>query len=500
MLAVTHNNASLENFHVRRIGYDISNLAIASVGLAVLDRLEKLSHEHEDELFHLTCFDDDLENDDSMVTDHAVFKRRPLLNMDTVLETEIENGDGEEPFFVGDIGIVVKQFDYWKSLLPRVEPFYAIKCNTDRAILTALNNLGTGFDCASKAEIQTMLDMGVDPSRIIYANPCKPASHIRYAREKGVRMMTFDNLTELVKIKQDYPEAELVLRIVTDDSKSVCRFSVKFGAALSSVEHLLQAAKSMELNVIGVSFHVGSGCNDAAQYNDALKSARFVFDTACQLGYDMSKFHFLDIGGGFPGTEDGIVSFAQIAHVVNDSLDEFFPAAAFPQLRVIAEPGRFFASAAFSLAVCITSCRVMAEKNAASDAVSKKFMYYVNDGVYGSFNCVLFDHAIVKPEVLTQHGRFLSRQPWALRDHDTHACSLWGPTCDSMDCIMKELTLPELDVGDWLSFRNMGAYTMAAASTFNGFPRSKVVYINQEAWRDRAAFAATDAGFGAQSM
>lgn len=487
MLAVTHNNASLESFHVRHLGYDIGNIAIASVGLAVLDRLEKFSSSHgtsepvDDDDFHLTCFDDD--NDENFPTAKTVAKPRTLF-MDSVLEREIEDGDGEEPFFVGDLGIVVKQFDKWKMLLPRVEPFYAIKCNTDKLLLNTLEKLGTGFDCASKAEIQTMLDMGVDPSRIIYANPCKPASHIRYAREKGVRKMTFDNLTELVKIKQDFPEAELVLRIITDDSKSVCRFSVKFGAALSSVEHLLQAAKSMELNVIGVSFHVGSGCYDAAQYHDALKSARFVFDKAQEIGFG-DAFHFLDIGGGFPGMDGTLVTIEQIAGVVNDSLDELFPACDFPFLRVIAEPGRYFASATFALAVCITSCRVTAEKNASTDAImSKKFMYYVNDGVYGSFNCVLFDHAVVEPEVFTQHGRFVSRTGKVDPQQPSFACSLWGPTCDSMDCIMKELELPELDVGDWLVFRNMGAYTMAAASTFNGFPRSKVIYMNQEAWRE----------------
>jgi ornithine decarboxylase len=88
-------------------------------------------------------------------------------------------------------------------------------------VLRTLNALGTGFDCASKGEMQAVLEMGVDPSRIIYANPCKQVSHLRYAAAKNIRMMTFDNADELRKVKLHHPNAQLVLRILTDDSKSV---------------------------------------------------------------------------------------------------------------------------------------------------------------------------------------------------------------------------------------------------------------------------------------
>ena len=364
MIAVTHNNAHLESFISQDLGYDSSSLDLTRVGLAVLE-----------ELGHLAS----TPIDDSKLLDDLVYKKS-TPTVDTVLKSEIANGDGEEPFFIGDMGIVVGQFEKWKRLLPRIEPFYAVKCNTNSSLLCNLEKLGTGFDCASKGEISTMLEMGVDVSRIIYANPCKPSSHIRFAREVGVRRMTFDNLTELVKIKKIFPEAELVLRIVTDDSKSICRFSVKFGAAISSVESLLVAAKAMDLNVVGVSFHVGSGCCDAAQYSDALKNSRYVFDKAQELGF--ANFHLLDIGGGFPGCDEDrtlMVTFPQIAEVVNRDLDLYFPRSLFPNLRVIAEPGRYFASAAFSLAVSITSCRVVSDGKS-----GKKFMYYVNGKWYFS--------------------------------------------------------------------------------------------------------------------
>src|SRR5690606_18716484 len=115
--------------------------------------------------------------------------------------------------------------------------------------------LGTGFDCASKTEIQEILNLGVNPSRIVYAHPCKTASYLRYAAQEGVGLMTFDNVEELQKIKRIYPNARLLLRISTDDSKALCQLSLKYGAPLATVPELLQTAVELSLNVVGVSFH-----------------------------------------------------------------------------------------------------------------------------------------------------------------------------------------------------------------------------------------------------
>lgn len=128
----------------------------------------------------------------------------------------------------------------------------AIKCNPDPLVSRLLASLGCGFDCASKAEIQQVLDLGVEPSRIIYANPCKQASFIRYAEKQNVAKMTFDNAEELYKIKALYPTAQVVLRILTDDSKALCQLGLKFGAPMDRVAPLLQLAKDLELDVIGI--------------------------------------------------------------------------------------------------------------------------------------------------------------------------------------------------------------------------------------------------------
>ena len=163
-----------------------------------------------------------------------------------------------------------------------------MKCNPDPHILSLLLDEGCGFDCASKAEIQMLLDLNCAPERLIYANPCKQASHLRFAAEHNVRLMTFDNKEELFKIKQHHPNAQLVLRIITDDSNALCKLSLKFGACLKTVPELLAVVRELNLDLVGVSFHVGSGCFAVSAFEDAVLRARKVFDIAQDFGFQMN--------------------------------------------------------------------------------------------------------------------------------------------------------------------------------------------------------------------
>jgi len=356
--------------------------------------------------------------------------------------------DKEEAFYFIDLGCVVKQYRQWVKFLPRVQPYYALKCNPNVAITRTLASLGVNFDCASKAEIQQVLGSGVAPNRIIYANPTKMKSHISYAKSSGVKHMTFDNADELTKIADVYPEASLVLRIITDDSNSVCRFSTKFGAPMHQVTGLLKLVKELNLNLVGVSFHVGSGCMSVHSFEAAIRSAHTVFGMAALMGMKLS---LLDIGGGWPGSDyDCAVTFQEIANHIRPILDDLFPA----DVSVIAEPGRYFVAESHTLAVNVFAKRMIPE----TVDEEKRFLYYVNDGVYQSFNCIFFDHVHPTPLVHDLRSRL-----------DMYKCTIFGPTCDSMDCIAKDIYMPELEVGEWLYFKNMGAYTTAAASPFNGF-------------------------------
>lgn len=389
--------------------------------------------------------------------------------MDASRRAVANEPDAEKAFFVADLSQVFGQHERWKVCLPEIQPFYAVKCNPDPYILRLLAALGTGFDCASNGEISQVLAIGgVDPSRIIFANPCKATSFVRNAAKAGVDMMAFDNADELYKIARAHPGAKLVIRILTDDSKSLCAFGIKFGAPFATVTGLLAKAKELELDVIGVSFHVGSGCYDPSAYTDAIMRARAVFDIGRSVGYD---FKLLDVGGGF---EDSL--FEKSASVLTAALDQYFPERR--DLKIIAEPGRFYVSKAFSLATNVIARRApLIEAPSGPEASDHpKIMYYINDGVYGAFNCILYDHQTVHPYVLSLNGSFhvASSEP-------VHCSSVWGPTCDSIDCVCPTTELPSaLRVGDWLGFDNMGAYTVCAASRFNGFEVSNVIYTTGE--------------------
>ncbi|KAI1438871.1 ornithine decarboxylase [Xylaria sp. CBS 124048] len=380
-----------------------------------------------------------------------------------------EPGD-EDTFFVGDLGEVYRQHMRWKKNLPRVKPFYAVKCNPDPKVIQLLAGLGTGFDCASKAEIEQVLNIGVDPSRIIYAQPCKTNSYVRYVATRGVKQMTFDNGDELRKIAKFYPSAELFLRIQTDDSSSMCRLSVKFGASLDATDGLLALAKELGLNVVGLSFHVGSGASDPLAYLKAVQDADFVFKQAQAHGFDMKT---LDVGGGFSGN-----SFEIMANVLRKALDDYFP----PHINIIAEPGRYYVSSAFTIA-----CNIIARRTIENPATGEtSYMLYMNDGLYGNFSSIMFDHQKPAAKILrtgsrTYYDNVLAEAvPEGLYAGAEY--SIWGPTCDGIDRITESIRFErELNVGDWLYFEHMGAYTKCSATKFNGFSNlHDVIYVCSE--------------------
>jgi len=359
-----------------------------------------------------------------------------------------------EPFFIADLGEVVRKYKQWKKNLPRIEPFYAIKSNSDPMLLFILAQLGVNFDVASKNEIAQVLGY-VKPNRIIYANPCKEFTYIQYARTNDVDLLTFDSECELDKIKLHHPEARLVIRIQVDDSGSVCRFNTKFGCSFEEADYLLSYAKSSKLLVVGLSFHLGSNLQKLGFFEKALKLSRDVFNLARDK-YDFN-FTILDIGGGFPGVSDARPSFEDMALEINTALDIYFKD--IPSLRIIAEPGRFFSTSAYTFVFSIIGIKKTIINS------EEYYQYTVNNGIYSCFNCIKYDHA--EPIIL----------PYNERSETTYKSLLFGQTCDSMDVISKELYLPKLTVGDCLFACNMGSYSLASSSLFNGFEHPTIHYI-----------------------
>ncbi len=337
----------------------------------------------------------------------------------------------EESFYVFDLGQVKQAYKEWTRVFPTIRPFYAVKCNPNRRVLKTLARLGCSFDCASPAEIAAVIRLGVTPDRIIYANPCKHPAAIEFAAACGVTVTTFDSLCELEKVHKIAPQTELVLRIRADDPTAQCALGNKYGAEMDTVEELCQRAAELGLRIVGVSFHVGSGARDTTAHARAIEKSFKTFQTARGHGHTP---WLLDIGGGF--TTD-IHNFSE---TINKKLYELFP-----DTTVIAEPGRYIAERIGTLVTPVIGVK--------GESLT------IDESLYGAFNCILFDHAQPEPLVVSEK---IKKEK-----------ILFGCTCDGMDTISTSILLPDMEVGDWIIWPRMGAYTTAATTAFNGIPFNK---------------------------
>uniref|UniRef100_H2YTU3 ornithine decarboxylase n=1 Tax=Ciona savignyi TaxID=51511 RepID=H2YTU3_CIOSA len=368
-----------------------------------------------------------------------------------------------ESFFVGDLEKVFQRHELWRKLLPRVGLFYAVKCCPLMPVVRLLAALGTGFDCASQNEIDSVLSVGVDPSKIIYALPCKPASQLQHARKRKVTLMTFDNEDELHKVKKYYPDARLVVRLRADETGSKFKMGNKFGCSLEQVERLLTRANHLDMNVVGVSFYGGDDSSSSASFIRNLDNCRKTFNIASSIGYNMT---LLDIGGGFPGNDASDEILHQMTTEIRKYLDEHFPLAC--GIDIIAEPGRYFVESAFSLATNIVG------KNKTEGSRSKDYTcsYYVNESIYLSFWKIFMQSGEYTPKLLKKYPN---------QKLDTGVI-IYGTTCDGTDIIVPHATLPDMSLEDWIIWDDMGAYTVLCKFGFNGIMTSKAFYyVRKEA-------------------
>ncbi|KAK6941814.1 Orn/DAP/Arg decarboxylase 2, N-terminal [Dillenia turbinata] len=363
-----------------------------------------------------------------------------------LIQSIAEKQESPESFYVLDLGVVERLMSQWNSLLPNVKPFFAVKCNPNPSLLLALSSLGANFDCASCGEIMAVQSLGVSSDRILYANACKSLSYIKYAASVRVNLTTFDSKCEIDKLKKWHPKCELLLRIKVDNKTSWREFGSKFGALDNEIMALLCYAHENGFKVVGVSFHVGTKQSDPKAYYETIARAKAIFNMASEL--KLPAMQILDIGGGFQACP----LFEDIAAEINRGVEAYFCEE--KNLSVIAEPGRYFAENAFTLVTNVIGKRVR----------GSTMEYWIDDGIYGSFNLPAFDRSSMLAKPL-----FMKDDDGDRSGGSTFQSTVFGPTCDSLDFVLNECELPEMEVGDLLVFQNMGAYTSSAATKFNGF-------------------------------
>jgi ornithine decarboxylase len=334
----------------------------------------------------------------------------------------------------------------WKQELPNVKPYYAVKCNPETSLIQALSSMGVGFDCASSKEID-IVKKQVDNPDIIFANPCKKRDDILFAMDAGIDLTVVDSKEEVQKLSECGWRGSSLIRIMVNDVGSRMPFSSKFGAHLTQSLYIYKIAKILGQNVSGISFHVGSGCQDVNQFYDAIMNANSIIS---QLAHHANKQDYIiNIGGGFENH-----SFFKAAHSIRRSRG-FIPF----NTRVIAEPGRYFAANYQDLFV-----KVIGKKNSA-----KGFRYTIDESLYGQFSCIPFDQARPTWIRVRKQGEAPRRRVHGI---------LYGRTCDSLDMIAMGDS-EELEEGDWLWFPNMGAYTSVTSTEFNGFPKPHFTLIDE---------------------
>ena len=359
-------------------------------------------------------------------------------------ETEALAQEYGTPLLVLSLEQIEKNYRLLRTHLPRVKVFYAIKANPHRRILELMRDLGSNFDVASDGEIMELSSLGVDGSRMIYANPMKTVNGLRACRNAGVGKMTFDSAGEIDKMARECPGATVLLRIRIDNSSAHVDLNKKFGAAREQALELLLKARDAGLDAAGIAFHVGSQTTSADPYLYALDIAREIFEEAAAAGMQL---RIMDIGGGFPIPEPKVrFNLQEMLNQINARLDEDFPG-----VEIWAEPGRFICGTAVNL---ITSVIGVTERGGQP-------WYFLDEGLYGTFSGVLFDQWDFK---------LIS-----FKEGEQVSATFAGPSCDSLDIMFRGKMTVRQEEGDLILVPICGAYTSASATTFNGFSKANFV-------------------------
>jgi ornithine decarboxylase len=372
-----------------------------------------------------------------------LFDTHPEVSLDFEIVRQAARQKYTRPFLILDTAIVREKLRRFRAAMPRVRPHYAVKANPDRRVLKTLVQEGAGFEIASTTELDLLLALGVPAAEVFFSNPMRPRTADAYAAAKGVRWFVVDSVDELRRVHSVDPTAQMYLRIATPNIGSDWPLSGKFGAGAGETREIIATAAKLGADLAGVTFHAGSQCRNPENWRVGIEKARTVFDAMLKAGL---RPRLLDIGGGFPVRHvKPIPSIEVIGEVINEALK------AFPDdVQVIAEPGRYLVSDAGYFV-----CRVLGTATRGG----KRWMHW-DAGLFGG---VIETTEGLKYKIRTD------------RSGPDVAWNVAGPTCDSVDVVMRDEPLPsDLQEGDFIYLRNAGAYTTAYASEFNGFPLPEV--------------------------
>ncbi len=334
-----------------------------------------------------------------------------------------------------------------KYHMPFVKVYYAVKANDHIDIIRVLAELGSGFEVASPSELSKVLSLGVKPEMIISSNPIKPLEFIDYAYRSGVDRMVVDSFTEVDKLCKVSRRFRVYVRIVVPNEGSDWPLSKKFGVDVDTALEILKYAESKGLIPYGITFHVGSQCNNYRNWFIAFRKARELWDKATNSGL---RLQMLNMGGGIPVRYAyEALRIEDIGYYIRGLLQKYFP---IPPHELQIEPGRGMVGDQGIMVVRVIGKAKRGDEN----------WLYIDTGVFNG---------------LAEALGGIRYAFYTKREGELKEWTIGGISCDSMDVVAKRVALPEPEVGDYLYILSAGAYTTVYGAHFNGFPPPDVVIL-----------------------
>lgn len=371
--------------------------------------------------------------------------------MDTILHDSYT----VTPSLILDYEVIRNTYHRFEAAFPGAVIDYAMKANSNQQIIETLVQLGGGMEIASLAELQRVLDAGAAGDQIICSNPIKNPVFLTRMQDVGVYGVVVDSTHEVEKVAQYMPGSRVYVRLSVDNTGSVLPLAGKFGVDGATALDLLNMARELGLQPIGLSFHVGSQCLKVANWVNAIKNCGDVWSEAEAQGHHL---YFLDIGGGYPAGHyhtPSIPTIEEIGAAVMQAVEDFIPAT--PDLMLVLEPGRGMVGESGALVTTVVGQAQRGDQT----------WLYLDAGVFNG----LMETYEGFPPVVDLISDCAAERP--LKTY-----TLAGPSCDSCDVIARNIELPEIHIGERLLFRDTGAYTNEYAAAFNGFPIPEVISLN----------------------
>lgn len=354
--------------------------------------------------------------------------------------------DDEPPYLFVDKDVIREKVATIGKNIANSRVFYAVKANPDIEVLRFLNELGMGFEIASEGELRILSSLGVDAPRIITSNPVKTLKFLHEAAAYGIKYYAFDSKSEVDKMARYAPNSNLYIRLSVSNEGSEWPLSKKFGVEIEDALGLLLYAKEKGLNPVGITFHVGSQCNNVYNWNAALDKAKELFEMANDKGMNLS---ILNIGGGYPiRYTKQVIEIETIEKKIDNVIRQKFS----DDIEIFIEPGRAVIGDAGVFVSTVVGKAKRGDEN----------WLYIDVGV---FNGLMESVGGIKYKYIV--GSRNEPKSWTIA----------GPSCDSFDVIDHGVELPEPEIGNLILILSAGAYTISYASEFNGFSIPKTVLV-----------------------